>query len=79
MSRICKLKTICKHVVHRWRTYSTSTRVREVGQGVKKRSRVSDMAANRRSSYLHRSVANPATRKSRELNLRLKEFLHKNQ
>ena len=27
----------------------------------KKKSRVSDLAANRLSSYLHRSIANPAT------------------
>ena len=36
---------------------------------------VSDLAANRLSSYLHRSIANPATRKSTELNLGLKELI----
>ena len=52
-----------------------SIRVQEVGHGSdKKRSRVSDPAANRLSSYLHRSIANPATQKSTELNLGLKEL-----
>ncbi len=37
-------------------------------------SRVSDLAASRLSSYLHRSIANPATRKSTEFNLGLKEL-----
>ena len=74
MSRICKLDIACEHLVRRRRTSSTSTRVREVGQGVKKRSPVSNLAANRLSRYLHRSIANPATRKSTELNLGLKEL-----
>ena len=75
MSRICKLDIACKYLARRQRTSSTSTRAREVGQGVtKKRSRVSDLVANRLSSYLHRSIANPATQKSTELNLGLKEL-----
>ena len=74
MSRICKLDIACKHLACRRRTSSTSTRVREVGQGGTKRSRVLDLAANRLSSYLHRSIANPATQKSTELNLGLKEL-----
>ena len=66
MSRICKLEIACKHLARR-----RKTRVREVGQGV---SRVSDLAENRLSSYmyLHHSIANPATRKSTELNLGLR-------
>ena len=75
MSRICKLDIACKHLARTRRTSSTSTRVQEVGQGVtKKRSRVLNLAANRLSSYSHRSVSNPATRKSTELNLGLKEL-----
>ncbi len=34
----------------------------------------SDLAANSLPSYLHRSIANPATRKSTECNLGLKEL-----
>ena len=76
MSRICKLDIACKHLARRRMTSSPSTRVREVGQGVtKKRSRVSDPAANTLSSYLHRSIANPATRKSTQFNIGLKEIL----
>ena len=37
MSRICKLDIACKHLARRQRTSSTSTRVREVGQGVTKK------------------------------------------
>ena len=40
----------------------------------RKRTRVSDPAANTLSSYLHRSIANPATRKSTQLNIGLKEL-----
>ena len=36
-----------------------------------KKSPVLDLAANRLSSYLHRTVANPVTRKSTEINLGL--------
>ena len=50
MSRIWKLNIA---LAPRRRTSSTSTRVREVGQGVTKRSRVSDLAENKLSSYLH--------------------------
>ena len=75
MSRICKLDIACKHLARRRMTSSPSTRVREVGQGVtKKRSRVSDPAANTLSSYLHRNIANPATRKSTQFNIGLKEL-----
>ena len=75
MSIICKLDIACKHLARRRMTSSPSTRVREVGQGVtKKRSRVSDPAANRLSSYLHRSIANPATRKSTQFNIGFKEL-----
>ena len=77
MSRICKLDIVCKHLPRRRMTSSTSTRVREVGQGVTKKGvRVSDLAANRLSSYmyLHRSIANPVTRKSTQLNLGLKDL-----
>ena len=77
MSRIWKLNIACEHLARRWRTSSTFTRVREVGQlgSDKKRSRVSDVAANSLTSYLHRSIANPATRKSTEFNLGLKELI----
>ncbi len=51
-----------------------STRIREVGQRVTKKSRVSGMEANGLSSCLHRSIANPVTRKSTEFNLGLKEL-----
>ena len=74
MSGICKLDIACDHLTRRRRTSSTSTGVREVGQRVTKRSRVSDLAANRLSSYLHCSIANSATRKSTEFNLGLKEL-----
>ena len=37
ISRICKLNITCKHLERRRRTSSTSTRVREVGQGVTKK------------------------------------------
>ncbi len=37
MSRICKLDIACEHLARRRRTSSTSTRVREVGQGVTKK------------------------------------------
>ena len=75
MSRICKLDIACKHIARRRRTSSTSTRVREVGQGVTKKGvefRIWQQTDS--SSYLHRSIANPATRKSTQLNLGLKEL-----
>ena len=62
MSRICKLDIACKR---RQRTSSTSTRPREVGQGVTKKG----------VEFRYRSIANPATRKSTELNLGLKELI----
>ena len=75
MSIICKLDIACKHLARRRMTSSPSTRVRVVGQGVtKKRSQVSDPAANTLSSYLHRSISNPATRKSTQFNIGLKEL-----
>ena len=37
MSIICKLDIACKHLARRRMTSSPSTRVREVGQGVKKK------------------------------------------
>ena len=61
MSRIWKLDIACKHLGVDGGQSSTSTGVREVVQGVTKRSRVSNQAANRLPSYLHRSIANPAT------------------
>ena len=69
MSRIFKLDIACEHLARRRRTSSTSTRVREVGQGVTKKE------ASFGSSYLHRSIANPATRKCTEFNLGLKELI----
>ncbi len=69
MSRIFKLDIACEHPARRLRTSSTSTRVREVGQGVKKKE------ASFGSSYSHRSIANPATRKCTEFNLGLKELI----
>ena len=37
MSRICKLDIACKDLARRQRTSSTSTRARDVGQGVTKK------------------------------------------
>ena len=71
MSRTSKLDIACKHLARRQRTSITSTRA---PGSDKKRSRVSDLAANRLLSYLHCSIANPATQKSTELNLGLKEL-----
>ena len=76
MSRICKLDIACKHLARRRMTSSPSVYQGPRGRpgSDKKRSRVSDPAANRLSSYLHRSIANPATRKSTQLNIGLKEL-----
>ena len=72
MFRIWKLDIACNHLTRRRMTSSTSTRVREVDQGVTKKG--VEFWINRLSSYLHRSIANPATQKSTELNLGLKKL-----
>ena len=75
MSIICKLDIACKHLARKHMTSSPPTRVQGGKPGSdKKSSRVSDQAANTLLSYLHRSIANRATRKSAQFNIGLKEL-----
>ncbi len=73
-SRLWRLNIACEHLARRRRTSSTSTRVREVGQGVTKKEPSFGSGGKQPSElFAHGSIANPATRKSTQFNLGLKE------